>query len=156
MAANNDTRNYTIIAVILIIIILLIVFWDKLKAAIAKKTATIPPSQTNASGSDGAAPLDYNKILKRGDRGEEVKLLQRWLGVTADGIFGPITESALLQKKGINNISLTEYSTMPDMNWTNPGEPQFMMSGFIGIENAQPPNGGVMNGANTNDLTYIA
>ena len=34
-------------------------------------------------------------LLKRGLRGEPVKLLQKALGVEADGIFGPGTEKAL-------------------------------------------------------------
>ena len=40
-------------------------------------------------------------ILKRGLSGEPVKVLQAKLGVTADGIFGPGTETALkeYQKK---------------------------------------------------------
>ena len=35
------------------------------------------------------------KTIRKGDRGEEVKTLQRALGVTADGIFGAQTESVL-------------------------------------------------------------
>ena len=41
---------------------------------------------------------DYNKIMKRGSRGEGVKELQRNLGMTGDevdGIFGPATEKAV-------------------------------------------------------------
>lgn len=33
--------------------------------------------------------------LRRGDRGETVKLLQRCLTVIADGIFGPTTQQVL-------------------------------------------------------------
>lgn len=34
-------------------------------------------------------------MLKRGDRGPAVKILQRRLGITADGVFGPMTEQAV-------------------------------------------------------------
>jgi peptidoglycan hydrolase-like protein with peptidoglycan-binding domain len=34
-------------------------------------------------------------MLKRGDRGPAVKILQRRLGITADGVFGPMTERAV-------------------------------------------------------------
>ena len=41
------------------------------------------------------------RLLRQGDRGEDVKALQKKLGVTADGIFGPDTAKAVkaLQKK---------------------------------------------------------
>ena len=35
------------------------------------------------------------KVLKLGSKGEEVRVLQRSLSLTADGIFGPKTESAV-------------------------------------------------------------
>lgn len=35
--------------------------------------------------------------IKKGSRGEDVKTLQRFLGVTADGIFGAATEAALVE-----------------------------------------------------------
>jgi peptidoglycan hydrolase-like protein with peptidoglycan-binding domain len=34
-------------------------------------------------------------MLKRGDRGAAVAILQRRLGISADGVFGPITERAV-------------------------------------------------------------
>ena len=34
-------------------------------------------------------------MLKRGDRGPAVAILQRRLGITADGVFGPMTERAV-------------------------------------------------------------
>lgn len=42
--------------------------------------------------------------LRRGSRGEKVKELQRVIGVTADGIFGPNTESALLNVAGVSSV----------------------------------------------------
>ena len=35
------------------------------------------------------------KQLKRGDRGSDVKTLQTALGLTVDGVFGPLTEKAV-------------------------------------------------------------
>ncbi|WP_419179274.1 peptidoglycan-binding domain-containing protein [Gottfriedia acidiceleris] len=47
-------------------------------------------------------PLAYpGTLLKSGSKGNSVKLVQKELGVTADGIFGPITDRAVrnFQKK---------------------------------------------------------
>jgi peptidoglycan hydrolase-like protein with peptidoglycan-binding domain len=43
-------------------------------------------------------------ILKRGLSGEPVKLLQTKLGVTADGIFGPGTETALKEYQKTHDL----------------------------------------------------
>ncbi|WP_249138661.1 peptidoglycan-binding domain-containing protein [Phycicoccus avicenniae] len=44
-----------------------------------------------------SAPLSahYDTVLKRGARGETVRVLQRALGITADGSFGPQTQAAV-------------------------------------------------------------
>lgn len=39
---------------------------------------------------------------------EEVKVLQRMLGVNVDGIFGPKTDAALFSKFGVHSISINE------------------------------------------------
>lgn len=46
-------------------------------------------------------PKVIRPLLKRGSKGEDVKVVQKFLNITADGIFGPATESAVkdLQKK---------------------------------------------------------
>jgi peptidoglycan hydrolase-like protein with peptidoglycan-binding domain len=52
--------------------------------------------------SAGGAHADSPRpLLKIGDRGEDVKVLQQALGITADGDFGPGTKAAVvaLQKK---------------------------------------------------------
>ena len=36
------------------------------------------------------------KTLRRGDKGDEVALLQKKLGITVDSVFGPVTEKALI------------------------------------------------------------
>jgi peptidoglycan hydrolase-like protein with peptidoglycan-binding domain len=46
----------------------------------------------------------YRHVLRKGARGDDVKELQRRLGVTADGIFGAHTEAAVRafqQRKGL-------------------------------------------------------
>lgn len=44
-------------------------------------------------------------LLRRGLAGEPVRVLQEKLGVTADGIFGPSTEAALVQYQKDNGLS---------------------------------------------------
>lgn len=50
-------------------------------------------------------------ILKNGSRGNEVKVLQRKLGVDTDGIFGEKTQSALLKAKGVKSITLNQFDS---------------------------------------------
>jgi hypothetical protein len=54
-------------------------------------------------------PLDRNKLLRRGVKGEEVKVLQSLLNVKADGDFGKITLNALQKAKGVTQISLNQF-----------------------------------------------
>ena len=65
-----------------------------------------------------AAPVVLNKalVLKKGSSGNEVRELQRLLGIAQDGSFGPNTEAALLKKKGVKEISLNGFATAPNMN----------------------------------------
>lgn len=44
------------------------------------------------------------KTIKKGMSGEEVKLLQRALGVTADGSFGKITEGAVIGWQSLHGL----------------------------------------------------
>jgi peptidoglycan hydrolase-like protein with peptidoglycan-binding domain len=51
-----------------------------------------------------AEPVRTRLTLRRGDKGDTVKILQRLLGVTADGDFGPKTQEAVKafqQKQGL-------------------------------------------------------
>lgn len=41
-------------------------------------------------------PISQQRDLKQGDRGEDVKVVQRKLGIDADGIFGPKTRDAVI------------------------------------------------------------
>jgi hypothetical protein len=118
-------KQYWIALALLIIIILVILFRTKITDLFKKKTTTVPPSGNSGSGTGSgnngiSGPLDYNKMLKQGVTGNEVKLLQSWLGVTQDGDFGPITAQALLNRKGAIEITLAQFNAWPD--W----EPEFL------------------------------
>jgi hypothetical protein len=51
-------------------------------------------SRTIAAALDGRAT---RATIRRGSRGEDVKAAQRIVGATADGIFGPLTEAAVIR-----------------------------------------------------------
>jgi Transglycosylase-like domain/Putative peptidoglycan binding domain len=42
--------------------------------------------------------------VKRGDRGMAVRAIQRRLGITADGVFGPMTEGAVKRFQSRHNL----------------------------------------------------
>jgi len=104
--------KYISIVVIALAIILIVGFRNKLSAMFTaeEKKPTTDPGNTSGGGG-GSAALDYNKMLHKGSKGSEVKLLQGWLGVTTDGDFGPVTEAALEEKKCVKSITLTTYNT---------------------------------------------
>ena len=43
-------------------------------------------------------------VLKKGSKGEDVKVLQSYLDITADGDFGPGTERALKEWQSANGL----------------------------------------------------
>lgn len=53
-----------------------------------------------------------NLELKKGSRGYEVELLQKKLAITADGVFGSGTESALFSATGVKSISLSRFESV--------------------------------------------
>lgn len=66
--------------------------------------------------------LDGNKVLKFGVNGIETKELQRILGFKLsdqDGKFGNQTETALINKKGVKQITLNQWITTPNTNNPN-------------------------------------
>ncbi len=70
-------------------------FASLLVAAALLAAAAVPAlADPGASGSGGAA-ASSEVIVKRGDRGDAVRSIQRELGLTADGVFGPMTERAV-------------------------------------------------------------
>jgi hypothetical protein len=62
------------------------------------------------------ASLNQNLVLKLGSRGTEVTKLQSLMGVTADGIFGIITEAKLFKLKGVRAISIKQFLSSPTIN----------------------------------------
>jgi resuscitation-promoting factor RpfB len=48
-----------------------------------------------AADRSGGASAASEVVVKRGDRGSAVRQIQDALGVTADGVFGPLTERAV-------------------------------------------------------------
>lgn len=61
------------------------------------------------------AVANVNLVLKVGSRGIEVTELQKLLGAKADGIFGPVTENLLFAKKGVKQISLSQFKSKADI-----------------------------------------
>jgi hypothetical protein len=106
-------NKYLTVGILLVVIVLVIVFREKLTALFSPKTPATP-QPTPGTGAPAPAALNLTLLLKKGSTGEEVKVLQGYLGVTADGQFGPITENALLAKKGIREVTLANYNQLPD------------------------------------------
>ena len=105
---NPNTKKYLIIGGVALVIIVAINKWLKSM-----------PTSINA---DAYAGLDLNTVLSKGSTGDEVSELQRILvnqygadlGYTGgnkdgvDGQFGSLTEKALLDAKGVKEISLKQ------------------------------------------------
>jgi hypothetical protein len=81
-----------------------------------KKTSSTPIEDYSDPTVPIPATLNQNLILQLGSKGEEVKKLQSLMGVTADGIFGPLTEDKLYKLKGIKKISIKQFLTYPTLN----------------------------------------
>lgn len=121
---------YWLAAILLMVVLLVAINWDaaggtkdgstdnktdilaQLKKAFSGKknsgtTATNSSKDTNVS-------IDYNKVLSKGSKGEEVKLLQQALNaaettgqLTVDGAFGSLTEAKLYRLMGVKSGSLS-------------------------------------------------
>lgn len=95
-------NKYLTIGILVFIVVLLVIYRNKLtlyfsgNAAAAQAPAGAP---IITAATPAAVTINRDRILKRGITGEEVRLLQLLLGVTADGIFGPVTEAALEEQK---------------------------------------------------------
>lgn len=81
-----------------------------------------PPVQTTESTTDTnydtfeTVVLQEDLILKSGSKGAEVKRLQVLMGITADGVFGPKTEAALVKLKNVKQISIKQFLNSPTIN----------------------------------------
>jgi peptidoglycan hydrolase-like protein with peptidoglycan-binding domain len=66
-----------------------------LAAAALFAAAAVPALADPGASASGGAAASHEVVVKRGDRGEAVRKIQRELGITADGVFGPQTERAV-------------------------------------------------------------
>jgi peptidoglycan hydrolase-like protein with peptidoglycan-binding domain len=57
--------------------------------------AAVPALADPGASASGGATASTEVVVKRGDRGPAVRSIQRELGITADGVFGPMTERAV-------------------------------------------------------------
>ena len=57
--------------------------------------AAVPALADPGASASGGASASSEIVVKRGDRGDAVRSIQRQLGLTADGVFGPMTERAV-------------------------------------------------------------
>lgn len=74
------------------------------------------PVENTGSGSvslpkpkNTASVINRDLTLKKGSKGQEVKVLQTLMKISADGIFGSQTEAKLLALKGVKQITLNAY-----------------------------------------------
>jgi peptidoglycan hydrolase-like protein with peptidoglycan-binding domain len=63
-----------------------------------------PVTLTDDAGDDDFE-IDDIGVLRKGSRGEGVKMMQEALGVGADGAFGPGTERALKEWQTTNGLT---------------------------------------------------
>lgn len=97
-------------------------YWRKKQAEKESPTDYSPEPmepKANPKPTQGAT-LDKNKLLKKGSKGLEVRELQRLLGVGVDGDFGNLTETALLNAKGVTSISINAFSSKVKAQSANP------------------------------------
>ena len=77
-------------------------------AAATAPGASAAPSAVSApaaaSVSSATSATTFSGLVKRGHRGSLVKQVQRKVGVTADGVFGPMTQSAVKRYQKRNGL----------------------------------------------------
>ena len=66
-----------------------------LVVALLLAAAAVPALADPGASASGGASASSEIVVKRGDRGSAVRSIQRQLGITADGVFGPLTERAV-------------------------------------------------------------
>ena len=65
----------------------------------------------STKGTTASSSLNVNLMLKKGSVGNEVRELQKRLGVAIDGDFGANTLTALQKQKGVSQITLATFGT---------------------------------------------
>lgn len=132
-------KNTILIAAAAVLVIVAAVWIYKRR----KKGASIIPFYSRPA----AGSIDEDKVLNEGSRGPEVSALQEMLvnagqnigttgpaGDGVDGIFGPLTKSALQAITGLDAITLKQYREM-----TTVGPPAPVAGEIIGaVAQADP------------------
>lgn len=78
---------------------------ERFEEALKVLGGNFTPSASSASSGTGGASTSVTETLRRGSNGPSVVQLQKALGVTADGSFGPGTESALKAWQAKNGLT---------------------------------------------------
>lgn len=65
----------------------------ELAVPLAEALDLVQRLQSPPATGGSAPPPSGRPTIQRGATGEPVRLIQRWLGLTADGVFGPVTEA---------------------------------------------------------------
>lgn len=71
----------------------------------AMKVLGMSADMLDNSEDDADEILDDIGVLRKGSRGEGVKIMQEALGISADGVFGPGTEKALKEWQAANGLT---------------------------------------------------
>lgn len=101
-------NKYFTVAVLLLVVVLVVAYRQKLTSLFSPAPAPQPqPAPVLPNNTQYTINRDLE--LKRGSTGPEVKVLQGLLGVTADGIFGPVTEYQLQEQKCATEITLNTF-----------------------------------------------
>jgi len=86
------------------------------------KTPATGKQQTVTTATGNTVTITTNKLngnlllsmgIGPGGRGDEVRELQKLLGVPVTGIFNNETKAALLKRKGVESISLNQFNNTP-------------------------------------------
>jgi hypothetical protein len=91
------------------------IFGNNVNASAPAELPATPETLPNPNPRTPIVTINKDLVLKRGSNNPETKVLQSYLGVSQDGAFGPGTETALIAKKGVNQITLNQYPTKPNV-----------------------------------------
>jgi hypothetical protein len=80
-----------------------------------KGVETVEEIGTSADTIPGVA-INEELLLKKASKGNEVKQLQQLMQISADGVFGPKTETKLIQLKGVKEITLKSFKASMNIN----------------------------------------